>query len=120
MEPTAKQIANGCKHFNGIQHDTCNAGIEYKQFLYENYPNFPCHTRQDGTLSGVCPHFEFSTPEEIEDHDRRSAEAAAAYFQAILGHTCPECGESTQPERQVGRCVYGACGHRLYQGKLKK
>jgi len=118
--PTKKQIANGCKHFNGIQHDTCRAGIAYKQFLNENYPNFPCLTRQDGTLSGACASFEFSTEDEIEAHEKASAQAAANYFKALNAHVCPECGQSTLPEKQVGRCVYGACGHRLYQGKLSK
>jgi hypothetical protein len=117
-ELTAKQIAHGCKHFNGIQHDTCESGVAYKQFLYKNYDKFPCHPKPDGTLTGACPHFEFSTPEELEAEDRRLAESVKKWVEARVAHICPECGQSTLPEEQVGRCVYGACGHRLYQGKL--
>ena len=120
MTPTVKQVANGCKHFNGIQYDVCRAGVAYKQFLYQNYDKFPCHPKPDGTLTGACPHFEFSTPEEIEAQEQQTADAITHYFKSLLDHKCPECGESTLPEKQVGRCVYGACGHRLYQGKLKK
>lgn len=117
-EPTTKQIANGCRYFNGIQHDECEAGIAYKQFLYKNYDKFPCHPKPDGTLTGACAHFTFNTPEEIEAEELETAKAAQHWLYSISGHICPECGQSTLPEKQVGRCVYGACGHRLYQGKL--
>lgn len=62
-----------------------------------------------------------------EDNPHASAETleAAREFMKVLvalmsgeSNTCPHCGESTKPLRQVGRSVYGACGCRLYQGKL--
>lgn len=31
---------------------------------------------------------------------------------------CPTCGQDPEPLQQIGRSVYGACGHRLYQGIL--
>lgn len=117
-QPTKKQIAHGCRYFNGIQHEECEAGIAYKQFLYQNYDKFPCHTKPDGTFTGACEHFAFSTPEEIDAEDQRTADAVSHWVKSVSAHTCPECGQSTLPERQVGRCVYGACGHRLFQGKL--
>lgn len=116
--PTDKQIARGCRHFNGLQHDQCEAGVEYKQFLYHNYHLFPCRARDDGTFTDACPKFEFRTVVEIEAEDQRMAEAAIRWVEKMAVNICPWCGESTEPKRQVGRCVYGACGCRLYQGKL--
>jgi hypothetical protein len=118
-KPTQKQIANGCRHFNGIQNKACEAGIPYKQFLYQNYPIFPCRVRDDGTFSGACSAFAWSTPEEIEAEEKATSEAVAAYFTALSAGLCPVCGQAVTDKRQVGRCVYGEpCGHRLYQGKL--
>lgn len=118
-EPTKRQNARGCRHFNGIQHETCKAGISYRQFLYENYGNFPCLVRQDGTYSGACSAFAGWTDAEIEEQERRAAWALQQWIDALANDICPECGMKVEQKRQVGRCVYASpCGHRLYQGKL--
>ena len=117
--PTKRQIANGCRHFNGIQHDTCEAGVSYKQYLYENFPNFPCHPRVDGTESKVCPTFAYSSETEIDAEEKEMYAAAAASLKAMFSGKCPECGAKVEHKRQVGRCVYAdPCGHRLYQGDV--
>jgi hypothetical protein len=117
--PTKKQIATGCRHFNGLMNDACEAGVAYKQFLYENYLNFPCLARMDGsTFSGACATFAWQTEEEIEAEERRFTEAVVKWIKATSDGLCPECGAKVERKRQVGRCVYGdPCGHRLYQGK---
>lgn len=118
-QPTKRQIARGCRHFTGIQHDACEAGIAYAPFLGKNHPDFPCITRDDGTLSGVCPAFAFLSEEEIEAEEREGNEAVEAFFKALADDICPHCGAKITHKRQVGRCVYAdPCGHRLYQGKL--
>lgn len=117
--PTKRQIARGCRHFNGIQNEACAAGIAYKQFLYENYPKFPCHVRQDGTFSGACAAFDWRTEAEIDEEEKRTAEAVERWVTALNSGHCPECGQKVAEKKQIGRCVYGyPCGHRLYQGKL--
>lgn len=115
---TQKQYASGCKHFNGIQNDECKAGVNYnKMFAHGPLPCRPFHA--DNQYRGVCPAFEWSTIEEIAEHERLSAEAAAKFFNAMIAGKCPTCGAEVVSKRQLGRCVYGEpCGHRLYQGKL--
>jgi hypothetical protein len=42
------------------------------------------------------------------------------FFKKIEDGICPECNREYTP-KQVGRCVYASpCGHRLYQGTVKK
>lgn len=120
MTITQAQIrARGCRHFNGIQNDKCEAGVPYKQFLYENYNKFPCHPKEDGTLTGACPLFEFHTAEEIEAEEQRVAKAFKRFFANLEANICPHCGMSIHSKYQVGKCVYARpCGCRLYQGKL--
>lgn len=43
----------------------------------------------------------------------------AEYLRKITENICPICDEPGEP-KQVGHCVYGACGHRWYQGELPK
>lgn len=33
---------------------------------------------------------------------------------------CPHCQQTAKPLRQVGRCIYGACGCRICQGALSR
>lgn len=53
-----------------------------------------------------------------QDHDVR-LDAAAAWLEALARGECPVCKRKVE-KKQVGRCVYGDCGHRLYQGRLRK
>lgn len=39
------------------------------------------------------------------------------YLEDLMQGLCPICKQKVT-KRQVGRCVYGSCGHRLYQGKV--
>jgi hypothetical protein len=45
--------------------------------------------------------------------------AIQEYFEAIRRGECPLCKKVVKM-KQVGKCVYGSCGHRLYQGKLRE
>lgn len=62
-----------------------------------------------------------SIPTKAE-RDREQAEATAvlrAYVAALDAELCPN-GHGPITLRQVGRCVYGSCGCRLYQGRLAR
>lgn len=37
-------------------------------------------------------------------------------FADLEAGRCPHCHKKSK-QRQVGHCVYGSCGHRLFQGK---
>lgn len=52
-----------------------------------------------------------------EEHEAR--ELVKLLYDAIENSVCPTCKKKVI-KRQVGRCVYGDCGHRLYQGRLLK
>jgi len=55
-----------------------------------------------------------------ERRDRLEVEAALReYFGTLDLGECPTCGVEVTL-RRVGRCVYGSCGCRLYQGSLPK
>jgi rubredoxin len=104
----------GCRHFTGLSNDACEKGIAYRPLM----PELPCLTNQGGEYNWRCPLFQFWTAEETEQDERQRATALTAFQDKLDHHICPTCGASTLPERQVGRCVYGACGHRQYQGRL--
>jgi hypothetical protein len=55
------------------------------------------------------------TQEEVQE----VRELVKALHDAIENSICPTCKKQVV-KRQVGRCVYGDCGHRLYQGRLIK
>lgn len=39
------------------------------------------------------------------------------YFSELKQNICPHCHKEITAH-QTGHCVYGSCGHRLFQGKL--
>jgi uncharacterized low-complexity protein len=78
---------------------------------------FPC---VGGGLAHLqnCDQRAFLTDAEAQAQEAEQAAHVRDYFTKLAEGTCPSCGRSTEPKRQVGRCVYGACGCRLYQGKV--
>lgn len=83
-----------CRHFNGIQHDQCEAGIAYKSIVLESerFPmRYPC-TRADGLQ--FCPSYQPITAEEIAEQDREVAAIISklnAFADGSDRH-CPTCG----------------------------
>lgn len=115
----AEQHMNRCKHFTGIQNDKCKKGIAYlsvRDVSVSPY-RWPCILKED--CKTTCASAEFPTREEAEQYQRESDEHIAKYLADIAAKKCPICGDTGQPE-QIGSCVYGACGHRWYQGTLAK
>lgn len=62
-----------CKHFNGIQHGKCEAGVPYDQFRREGLSmlkTLPC-TRLDTT--GTCAKWEAPSAEELKAYEAEVA-----------------------------------------------
>lgn len=103
-----------CKHFTGIQHDTCAAGVAYSSVRDSSKPGpyrWPCLRNPE--LS--CSKREFPTQAEAEASE---AEVRAAIDKAvadIAAGKCHVCGADAEPSKVVGRCRYAACGHRIGQ-----
>ena len=108
-----------CKHFNGISHRVCLAGIRY----WSVGPQ-PCMQEYD-TGKHVCPLREFPTPEaahaEAAVREQHIDEAMKRWNDRRVNHECLDCGVPYERLRQVGPCVYAEpCGHQQYQGRLPK
>ena len=114
----AQQIGNKCRHFNGIMNETCKAGVRYKEVRDSaSHPyRWPCF--QDNGCSERCSSVSYYTPDEVAARVAESKAALDAFLSKLNNNICPECDQPLTYKRQVGRCVYGSCGHRLYQGRL--
>jgi hypothetical protein len=110
-----EQIGNWCNHFNGIQNETCRAGISYKSVRHDG--KLPC-LKSEG-ISDQCPSAIFPSAQEAAEQARVEKEAISRYIELLHSGICPTCKVKVEQERQVGRCVYAQCGHRLYQGTAK-
>lgn len=111
---------NWCRHFTGIQNDTCKAGITYMDVRTNDSPaRFPC---VDTGCRHLCAKFEPFTAEEIEEDERRVVATLAHLndFMHRRREDCPHCGKHVESMKQVGRCVYLSCGCRGWQGSVPK
>ena len=108
-----------CRHFNGVQHEECEAGVTYRDVIDETTrpSTLPCHGEICAT---VCTKFEHYTAEEIADHAAQVSKAVKHLlaFQRREITDCPHCGRAVDYIEQVGRSVYTSCGCRLWQGKV--
>ncbi len=117
--PTLRdQIGNWCRHFNGVQNDTCRAGVPYDSVRVQE-KRLPCFKNQG--CSHLCASASFRTSAELDVEVARQEAAAAAFLTELAeGKTCPHCHTPIESREQVGRCVYSyPCGCR-HQGTLPK
>lgn len=112
-----------CRHFNGIQHKACKAGVVYKdvELHAEEHPRvrIPCADFAwlgvDVRTPDTCPARSFLTQEE---HAALEAELDLAVDRALALNAsgkCHVCEADIEPSKIVGRCKYAACGHRIGQ-----
>lgn len=115
MPPTAY-----CIHFRGIQHKTCEAGVELLSVRDASQPGpyrWPCLTIDHKAATTTCASFRAPTPEEHEQRERETTQLLERFFERQRAGLCTECGVKITNVRQHGRCVYAApCGHRIGQG----
>lgn len=109
-----------CKHFNGIQHDTCDAGINYHELLGSGagcFAHMPCFSDEQSTVE--CHKRQLYTLAESEAEEQEIEQSIEQFLGRMRRHEC-ECGKSVDNYKQVGHCVYREpCGHRLGQGDAK-
>lgn len=116
MKSLELQIMDSCKHFNGIQHEMCFRKVPYEQFRKTGGAlSLPCF--QDELNGAGCDKAEWWTLQEAEKQAEESRQAVEKYISAIAEGKCPQCDKRVL-HKQVGHCVYGSCGHRLYQGTV--
>lgn len=111
-----------CRHHRGIQHDTCEAGVNYMSVRDTTGPGmakWPCTTANQGVVI-ACPLFEAYTQAEIDERDRQVSEALDGMAKLMSRETdvCFQCGKQITAMSQIGRCVYADCGCRLWQGTV--
>jgi hypothetical protein len=113
-----------CRHFNGLQHDTCKAGIPYES-VKAGPGCWPCLPPfNDGQeCSAVCASKTLPTPEELDERDREVGEslvrlmkARGAIVDATGGQrrtsgeiTCPNCGGKLRYTVASNGHIWGAC-----------
>lgn len=111
-----------CKHFNGIQHGQCLAGVRYDKFAPGCLPCLPWPG--DGPRiqqPEPCSKLEHPTREEAEATERAIDQRIGQRLADIRAGLCPHCRRPVERRRQVGPCIYAEpCGHRLGQGRLRR
>lgn len=110
-----------CKHFNGIHHEACRAGVRYKDVEVPDSRPRQLLCFKDQGCTERCSQAVFRTPEEVAEEVEKANQAIQKFLDNLNNDICPHCGIPIKEKKQVGRCVYSVtCGCRLYQGKLKK
>ena len=112
---------NWCKHYTGLTHDTCEAGVLYKDVKdpSDKPLGYPCF--KDKGCTHLCSQAVFLTEEEIAEKKKDIQKSLERFLENLANDICPHCEKLIQEKKQIGRCVYGyPCGHRLYQGTLPK
>lgn len=111
-----------CRHYAGLERGkTCEAGVEMDTVITKA-PQKPgivwacCYEE----ARHLCPAFEHYTAEEIATSEAEIIAFLERFTALNSGQTniCHHCGKEIESMRQVGRCVYGSCGCRLWQGKV--
>ncbi len=116
-----------CRHFNGIQHECCRAGVRYKdvEVTAEDHPRrrLPCaefSLPHAARVPDTCPVRSFLTQEEHAMHEREMHAAVDAMLAKTAAGKCHICNADIEPSKVVGRCKYAACGHRIGQVATEK
>jgi hypothetical protein len=127
----AKNMAD-CRHFNGIQHDCCNAGINYEELIEHGKYRIPCLKMAVGLKRdpAICGSFEAMTREEAEadadsslDRQNKTMLAVSCAHEAakkkgfgagrggVGSITCPVCqtGTISYSVASVNGHMWGKC-----------
>lgn len=111
------QIATRCVHFTGIQHDTCEAAVDYQSVRARDHKfpvNFPCFAEGPRT----CDKARFPTEAEVDAEVAAKEAALDAFLGRAARGECAHCGVAVAKYVQSGSCAYAQpCGHRVGQAE---
>lgn len=107
-----RERRQACRYFRGIQFDTCKAGVAMES-VRRPLPCLPL--APDRPAPDTCPKREWMTDEDHEARDREFAAAVERLRKLGEQGLCHVCEKPIEPSRIVGKCKYGACGHRIGQ-----
>lgn len=79
MSTIREQIANGCRHFNGVQNGQCKAGVYYDQVSATRA--LPCLRNLGEHVP--CSHRSWLTPEEVEVEASKEEAYGAMFLKTI-------------------------------------
>jgi len=115
------KIVGTCFHFTGIQHNECNAGVNYRA-LHKGYGalTLPCLRHPRSMPPESCSKFRSVTAEEEAAWNAEVDAAFAKAEAAIQAGKCHVCGANAEPSERHGRCIYNACGHRRGQFRTEE
>jgi hypothetical protein len=89
-----------------VKHTECKAGVNYESVGAGKRGSFICVG--DG---GSCPKYEPFTEAQLAEQEAN----VERLLQRLRDGLCPTCEKPIEPSTIVGRCRYGACGHRIGQ-----
>lgn len=112
-----------CRFFNGVQHDKCKAGVEYRSL---GQGKLPCITEYRGTDFAECDKYTEPSNEEVEKFDRVMRAASERMMKLIPFisrlksehkgkswegiETCPICsGKLHVTHASINGHVWGSC-----------
>jgi hypothetical protein len=106
-----------CRHFTGIQHKDCRAGVNYmsvRDTSGKGMAKWPC---LDKGATTTCSKRELPTEAEARATvDEREA-AWGRFMDEVEQGICATCHVKADDFVQVGPCIYAKpCGHRVGQG----
>jgi hypothetical protein len=114
-----------CRHYNGLNNDACEKGIDYKTVRDDSGDGmyrWPCLGAANWRpCNTTCAHFELYTKEELEAQDREVAAIIEQLtkFDRRESEDCPHCKQHVERLEKVGRCVYARpCNCRVWQGTI--
>jgi hypothetical protein len=77
----AERIMDRCKHFTGVQHETCGVGVPYASVRPKEGGGLPC--LREPMCNAECPRVEYPTREEAE---KEAADEEAIWARHSLAH----------------------------------
>lgn len=117
MQRRTRETMRRCIYFNGVMNDECEAGVNYHALMGDGFGCFahmPCLS-DTGVVS--CGKASFLSESEARAEVDADEIKIQQFIRELNDGICPICKVEVK-QKQVGPCVYGTCGHRLYQGTV--
>jgi hypothetical protein len=109
----AQRRAEKCRHFNGIQHDKCKAGICYKE-LQKDYelvlPCLPNFVNVSKRNVATCDKFATFTAEELAQQEKEIATHLECFSKVMTAITPVRKTVKASGKSWKGRVDCAACG----------